>query len=113
MVILIAIEGPNLAPEQPLQLTQSLAQSQGNSSILHKTTCPLFCTSAQASWPQYLKQYHTGPRHDAIGCSPTKGAAHAATPPSKERSKAYTVLRSSSGTISANMALLLDPHLAI
>ena len=43
--------------------------------------------------------------------SPTRGAAVAPTAPSKERSKAYTALRSCSGTISANMAELLVPLL--
>ena len=43
---------------------------------------------------------------------PTSGMAQAATPPSNDLSNAYTVDLSSSGTMSANMALLLDPHLA-
>ena len=47
----------------------------------------------------------------ARGGLPTRGAAQAATAPSKERSKAYTVERSCSGTMSANIALLLLPHL--
>ena len=45
------------------------------------------------------------------GSLPTRGAAHAATAPSKDRSKAYTVERRCSGTMSANIALLLLPHL--
>jgi len=42
---------------------------------------------------------------------PTSGAAVAPTAPSKERSNAYTAERSCSGTISANIALLLVPDL--
>ncbi len=42
---------------------------------------------------------------------PTSGAAQAATPPSKDRSKEYMVDRSGSGVTSAMIAELQGPHL--
>ena len=51
------------------------------------------------------------PRYPEGRETPTTGAAQAATAPSKDLSKAYTVLLFCSGTISAKKALLFVPHL--
>lgn len=65
---------------------------------------------------QYLSvvEYHTYTRvlyHPCCNAEWGLKLGLTATAPSNDRSKAYTVDRSCSGTMSANIALLFGPHL--